>query len=141
MSVLAVELVPQGIIFGADRNITITDASGTQIRQGQTTRPKVLRWPNNRAIIGYAGLAEIQGVPTDQWLYDFIGRHFEPSDNRALAEALRSELRAAIPPEVRANEPLVIHIGTYRHAGTTPTPECWFITNAVDLNYTAQPDF
>jgi hypothetical protein len=43
MSILVVEVVSEGLIFGADRNITVT-------REGITTQPvelpKVLRWPS-----------------------------------------------------------------------------------------------
>lgn len=44
---------------------------------GHTQRPKVLRWPGRKAVIGYVGAAQVGGIPTDEWLYDFIGRHFE----------------------------------------------------------------
>lgn len=66
MSILLVELVLQGIIFGADRNISSEEKeikfedSGEErpfIEQHhfhfyQSPRPKVLRWPQRKALIG-----------------------------------------------------------------------------------------
>jgi hypothetical protein len=55
VSILVTRLVPEGLLFAADRNITQTlpQQSGYVLR-GQTQRPKVLKWPNRDAIIGYA---------------------------------------------------------------------------------------
>ena len=73
MSILLVEVVPEGILFVADRNVTAFQTVGGRIEsRGQSQRRKVLRWPDRTAIVGYVGEAEIGGVPTDDWLYDFI---------------------------------------------------------------------
>lgn len=53
MSILLVQLVPQGILFGADRNVTTEVSQGGHlVVQGQSQRPKVVKWPNREAIIG-----------------------------------------------------------------------------------------
>ena len=65
MSILLVEVVPQGLVFGADRNVTFTKQRMTESGNitieihGQNQRSKVLRWPNRKALVGYVGAAEI----------------------------------------------------------------------------------
>jgi hypothetical protein len=82
MSILVVQLVREGLLFGADRNITTTvrlgtGPQGTVIASGQAPRPKVLKWPNRPVVVGYVGRARIAGRYTDEWLYDFIGRNLD----------------------------------------------------------------
>ncbi len=79
MSIMVVQLANTGILFGADRNITsqvtLQNGSTAIVLTGQSQSPKVLKWPNQEVIVGYVGQAELAGIPTDQWLYSFIGRH------------------------------------------------------------------
>jgi len=65
VSILVVQLVSEGLLFGADRNVTTTVHQGATVASGQAPRPKVLRWPNRQAVVGYVGRAEIQAsTPT-----------------------------------------------------------------------------
>jgi hypothetical protein len=75
MSILVVQLVAEGLLLGADRNVTITVREGEVIASGQTQQPKVLKWPNREIVIGYVGRAELNEQPTYEWLYEFIGRN------------------------------------------------------------------
>ena len=58
-------MLPEGIVFAADRNITATTTRSTpggsfvEIVHGQSQRPKVLRWPNRKALVGYVGAGTI----------------------------------------------------------------------------------
>ena len=98
MSILLVEVVPQGLVFGADRNVTFTKQRMTESGNitieihGQNQRSKVLRWPNRKALVGYVGAAEIGKIPTDEWLYDFIGSHVDFISFEVLSESLRSKV-------------------------------------------------
>jgi len=66
MSILVVEVLSEGIIFGADRNITYTDVNGSTT-QG-TSRSKVFKWPTERFLFGFVGAATVGGLPMDEWL-------------------------------------------------------------------------
>lgn len=66
MSILVTHLVPQGLIFAADRNITTSISVPPITYIGQMQRPKVLKWPNADVIVVYVGA--IGGQPTDAWL-------------------------------------------------------------------------
>ena len=118
MSVLLIEIVPQGVIFGADRNIThsIEKNRGLVIEiRGQSQRAKVLRWPNRKALVGYIGAAEIGGLPTDEWLYDFIGEHLTFGSLETLARTISKELQEQRYLDERggAAERLIVHLAGF----------------------------
>jgi hypothetical protein len=149
MSILLVELVPQGIIFGADRNITseergtpefIDETDGKSYYEilhrhySQSPRPKVLRWPQRKALIGYVGEAQINGVPTDEWLYDFIGNHLKFDSFATLAESLRQSIehQRRIDEGNDAASPLIIHLAGFEEREGIQVPAVWVIRNEHD---------
>ena len=137
MSILIVHLVPQGLLFGADRNITAEirrEDGGIEIRvQGQSQRPKVLKWPNREAIVGYVGAAEIASMPTDLWLYQrLIGRNLAFPDFDTVAYSLQRELNACLASGDLAG-PLVVHLGGFEQVGSEWKPVVWFIRNTTGL--------
>lgn len=134
MSILVVKLVPEGILFGADRNITSgIIENGHPIVQGQSQRPKVLKWPNREAIIGYVGVASIENMPADLWLYhSFIGRNLTVGSFRELAETLKSKLNQEMASWPH-KEALIIHLAGFEKIRNEWTPVIWFIRNTTAL--------
>lgn len=139
MSILVVQVLPQGLIFGADRNVTFRrpplEANGrveVTVIQGQGQRPKVLKWPNNRALIGYVGAAQIAGIPMDEWLYEFIGRHFDFTSFEDLAKILGGEVEQwrSIDEGNNPAEPLVVHLGGFEEQQGHQVPVVWHLRNA-----------
>src|SRR6266542_1647579 len=89
VSILVTHLVPQGLIFAADRNVTSSISDPRATLMGQKQRPKLLKWPNADVLVVYVGAGAIGGKPTDLWLYDFIGRNLDDTDLATLALSLR----------------------------------------------------
>jgi hypothetical protein len=131
---MVVQLVGEGLLIGADRNVTTHVRAKGTVRVGQTRRPKVLKWPNRGVLVGYVGLAEIGTQATDEWLYGFIGRHLEDG-LETLAHALKYELESAIPRLSEA-QPLIIHLGGFESESQDDDwrPVVWFIRNTRTLN-------
>ena len=137
MSILMVRVVPQGIIFGADRNVTETRITKSPnlnvitITTGQTQKPKVMKWPNKKAIIGYTGVATIANIPTEEWLYDFIGRNLEFTDFSSLANKLKDEVEKQRKFDEGPNDSdaLLIHLGGFEERYSKILPTIWFIRN------------
>lgn len=150
MSLLIVELVPQGIIFGADRNISVESKKIVYEDKGeerpfieqhhyhfyQSPRPKVLRWPQRKALIGYVGEADIGGA-TDEWLYDFIGDNLNFESFKTLAESLRQRVQEQYRIEKERHYvesdnkflPLIIHLGGFEEKEGVQVPAVWVIRN------------
>jgi hypothetical protein len=105
VSILAVRLVPDGLIFGADCNVTsrwVLEDGGVLITaSGQSERPKVLNWPNREVIVGYVGAARIEHRATDEWLYRFIGGRLDFDDLASVAGTLTDPLRTVRPSGTR----------------------------------------
>ncbi len=138
MSVLLVHLVPQGILFGADRTITVslTQSQGGFVRElvGQTLRPKVLKWPNREFIIGYLGEGRVAGLPTDQWLTEnVIGRNLGDESLRSIAHALTDQLNAEME-RGRLRDHLLVHLAGFEYVGDFWRPEIWFVRNTAGLS-------
>jgi len=139
MSILLVEVVSEGIIFGADRNVTHSKPRQGKQRpieiRGQSQRPKVLRWPRRKALIGYVGAAQIGGIPTDEWLYDFIGDHLTFSNFADLSESLRASVEKQRSIDERGSEarPLIIHLGGFEKRDGVNVPVIWYIRNTYSV--------
>jgi hypothetical protein len=131
MSILAVHLVEQGLLFGADRNVTTTVGTDV-IFVGQAQRPKVLRWPNRDAIIGYVGQATIGDQMTDEWLFSYIGRNLGDVTFEDLATALAADLHACLEAG-DITSPLIIHLGGFELVDGTWHPRVWFLHNTAGL--------
>ena len=141
MSILIVQVVSQGMIFGADRNVTETSIDLTsggkllKVVYGQSQRPKVLRWPNNKALLGYAGVAEIARRFSDEWFYDFIGKNIWFNSLEELANMLNDEVedQRRIDEGNQPAQGLMIHLGGFVERENYLVPEVWFIRNAYAL--------
>jgi hypothetical protein len=137
MSILVVEVLPHGIIFGADRNVTTrtarSDARGRfiEVIYGQSQRPKVLRWPNRKALVGYVGVATVAGMPTDEWLYEYIGENLDFPSLEELAHDLsdRIQKQRSIDEGQRGPEPLVLHLAGFEERLAQQVPAVWYIRN------------
>jgi hypothetical protein len=140
MSIMAVRVVAEGILFATDRNVTVELPGASATRVGQSQRPKVLKWPNREVILAAVGLAWLEDQPMDQWLYDFIGRHLEPDQSLAdLAAALKDRLEFAVRREYPDNPSAVIlHLGGFSEREGQWTPEVWFVRNAHGLDEAGQ---
>lgn len=134
MSILVTHLVPQGLIFAADRNITTPISVPPITYIGQMQRPKVLKWPNADVIVVYVGAGAIGGQPTDAWLYDFIGRNLQFADLQTLAKSLTDDLNAALANgDLDARDSMILHLGGFEDVNGEWTPRIWFIHDTDGL--------
>lgn len=134
MSILVTHLVPQGLIFAADRNITTSISVPPVTYTGQMQRPKVLKWPNADVIVVYVGAGAIDGQPTDAWLYDFIGRNVCFADLDALAKSLTDDLNTALANgQLDPQDSLILHLGGFEDVNGEWTPRIWFIHDTAGL--------
>lgn len=141
MSVLVIEVVDKGIIFAADRNITTFFHDGTS---QQSQEPKVLKFPNCKAIIGYVGEARIRGISTYSWLKTFIEKFQDNSSIQEISEELAKELTKIWQENSYSNspEPLLIHIGGFKEEKEKFfIPTIWFIRNVYDMSIFSYKDF
>lgn len=138
MSVMVVQIVPEGIIIGADKQIKITeivkhDETGwpfENIRYDQ--RSKVMKWANGEIIMGYVGNARIDSnTRTDDWLKNFCERNKKYSSLQELCHKLKDELNEERIEEII--EPLIIHVAGFVDFEGIQIPQVFFIRNTYNL--------
>jgi hypothetical protein len=141
MSILVVQVLSQGIIFGADRNITTEYANGTT-RQKER-RPKVLMWPTDKFLFGFVGVATLGDLPMDEWL-ETLKRELEVFDS---LENIAQEVHKRVQEQRvkdegdKSAEGLIIHIGGFEKKDDLWLPFVWHIGNVYKLGrYGYLPD-
>jgi hypothetical protein len=130
MSILLSLYVKDGIVFAADKNVTLSDAkSGQQtVLEGDLT--KVLLWPNRKAVIGFVGLAELEDLSMDDWLRLFISETRDFQHLKDVADLLCERLQAKVP---KSKPHLLMHLGGFELIAGIHTPMLYLITNVIGL--------
>lgn len=129
MSILVVEVVAEGLLFAADRNMTETHQDGTTSQPIQ--QPKVLRWPRDDILLGYVGAARIAGQPMHEWL---AAERNEFAGVASLSE-LVPKLRDLVQQQRSSDEggepakALIMHVGGFTRVAGFWVPEIWYIRN------------
>jgi len=139
MSILLSSYYPEGIVFVADKNATIT-----QIRSGrkhvEPTATKVLAWPFQKAVVGFVGLGRLAGNLTmDEWMRIFVAETRDLHDIDKMAQRLRDRIQEDFDkdhPESAdiQNDHLVIHLGGFAARGNIQTPIMYHIWNHGDID-------
>lgn len=130
MSILVVEVTSEGMIFGGDKNVTSTYPDGTTKQEKQTE--KVLKWPNNQALIGFVGNGSISGKSTTDWMKEFIQANLNFTSLSDTAEKLRREVETQRLKDEGANRQargMIIHLGGFTKRDNIDVPEIYLITN------------
>jgi hypothetical protein len=136
MSVLIINIIPEGIIVGTDRLMRWTDHQGNV---GYSEGFKVMRWPNRRAIVGYVGTADLGGTGTRnstfEWLSDFIGENHDFGTLAELARTLSDRVQEQYNSMAFSEDELfLLELTGFRiEPDGTALPEVWHITNAHSI--------
>jgi hypothetical protein len=129
MSILVIEVLHEGVIFGADRNITTQYDDGTTRQESQSS--KVLTWPHEKCLFGFVGAATMGNLPMRDWLAA-IKDSFRDIDS---LEAIAGELHKKVQMQRdkddahKSPEPLIIHIGGFEKKDGFWVPVVWVIRN------------
>lgn len=139
MSILLSAYYPEGIVFVADKNATITHVPSGK-KHVEPTATKVLAWPFQNAIVGFVGLGRLSGGLTmDEWMQIFIAetREFDKIDK--VAYKLRDRIQEDFDKDylassdIRKNH-LVIHFGGFAKRDGVQTPVMYHIFNHGEID-------
>jgi hypothetical protein len=134
MSILLSAYYPEGIVFVADRNITVVKHIESRTKKYvESTDPKVFSWPRNKAIVGYVGLANLAGYNIDEWFRIFIAGTRDFEDISSLAEELRDQIQKDFSEDFSSCEvsdkQLIIHLGGFMKKEDVFVPVLFHIWN------------
>lgn len=138
MSILLSAYYPEGIVYVSDKNITLEmEATNGKKRYVEPTGTKVLSWPNNKAIIGYVGLASLASLTLEEYLRIFIAGTRDFSDIEQLANQLREQIQIDFSNDFATNEvddkQLIIHLGGFTKKENVYVPVLYHIWNYTGI--------
>lgn len=141
MSILVVEILSEGLLFGADRNITSTYPEGKT--EQKIVQPKVLKWPTDKFLFGFVGAAEVKGLPMDKWLYSIKNKFETKASLGEIAQEFQKEIQEQRLRDEGDNpaQPLIIHIGGFEKKSDIWLPNVWHIGNVHKLGLYSYMDF
>lgn len=141
MSILVIEVLSEGLIFGADRNITGVYGDGTTAQID--LYPKVMKWPHNNTLFGYVGAAQMGGVPMHEWLSTLDDDFQDLSNLEEMANKSHDRVQAQRDKDdsERNPEPLAIHLGGFARKDNHWVPHVWHIGNIYKLGQYGYLDF
>lgn len=138
MSVLLSSYYPEGIVFAADKNATITNIP-SGVKHVEPTATKVLSWLFQKAIVGFVGLGRLAGITMDEWMRILIAETRELGDIDKVAHRLRDRIQEDFdkdypaPADVR-DKHLVIHLGGFATRSGIQTPVMYHIWNHGEID-------
>lgn len=132
MSILVVECLSEGLIFGGDRNITITTPDGSTTQKSD--HPKVLKWPNDNYLFGFVGAAQIAAMPMHEWLSTLTEEFRSKTSLKDIVVELNNKVKTQriIDEGNSPAQPLIIHIGGFEKKDNYWIPQVWFIRNVYE---------
>jgi len=133
MSILLSAYYPEGIVFVADKNATITPRSSGR-KYVKSTATKVLAWPRQQAAVGFVGLGTLACYTMDEWMRVFIAgtRDFDDIDSMAheLRDRIESDFQRDFPPKTDlTRKQVIIHLGGLAIKGNVSVPVMYHIRN------------
>lgn len=143
MSFLIIEINSKGLIFGADKNVTTTNLLDGSTHQNTKTE-KVLKWNNEKALVGFVGQGRIGNLTTKEWLENFITNNPNFTSLKEISSKLKDEVekQTRIDNGINKPEPLIIHLGGFeKSANGISSPEVYLITNVWGLGAKGYEDF
>ena len=140
MSILLSAYYPEGIVFVADKNATISHipSMGSK-RYVEATATKVLSWPRQKAIIGFVGLGMLAGLPLYEWMRVFIAstRNFKDIAKLAykLKDAIQQDFQIDYPDGTDISDcQLIIHLGGFIKKQGVHVPVMFHIWNHAGID-------
>jgi len=135
MTLVITELSSLGIAMAADTAITIpiNPPNGQTYYRVLRGGVKLLPVPTLCAGISYWGLANLAGIPTDDWLREFLTRNQGNINSLAgLANQLQIELRQcirAVNLQRFPNGSFGVHLAGFVNSASGPLPAFYHIHN------------
>jgi hypothetical protein len=131
MTLVLTELSPLGIAMAADSAVTYTQTH-TGLRYAMPNAAQKLQVvPHLNAGVSCWGLGTIGGVPTDQWLSNFIDSSTPLATLQSFADELARQLNAQVPPgasgRTLGENNIGFHLAAFEDCGETPTPSFYHI--------------
>lgn len=137
MTILLINIVPEGILFGADSLVTTTNTiTGAVVRQ--RSEAKIAKLEKRNMLIGYAGAAKLNGDDTLQALLSIIDGVKDNATVSEVSHRIFNELQTQaiqefpdkpMQTEILDQHGLLVHLAGFVKSKHGPIPQIWFVRN------------
>ena len=128
MTLLLTELSPFGIAMAADSAVTHTNYQSGLSYAIPNAASKLQVVPHLNAGTSCWGLGDIAGIPTDQWLSNFIGSGTSLTSLQSFAVELARQLNnCQVPLNISGDSRLGFHLAGFEDYNGVPTPSFYHI--------------
>ena len=127
MTLVLTELSSFGIAMAADSTVTRTQTQTGLSYAIPNAAQKLRAVPHLNAGISCWGLGTIAGIPTDQWLSNFINSNTSLTTLQSFANELARQLNAQVPPNTSGVSRPGFHLAAFENYNGTPTPSFYHI--------------
>lgn len=130
MSAILIRIFATGIVFGADRNVTVDD-----ICDGSVTTTKVCKSDDGKILIGNIGAAKLGGTWALQVIKEIVDSH-EGSPLSKIAKEVSSGVYHQRLEDDKKKDitPQIVNIAGFEERDGVLVPECWYISNCYELD-------
>jgi len=141
MSILLSAYFPEGIVFAADKNLTLLYGIPGNLQQdvevGATT--KVIPWGHRKAVVGYCGIGQLVGLSMEEWLRQFAAKTRDFDDLDKIANQMRDEIQRDFdqdyPDGIDIDSTgLIVHLGGFRYESDIAVPSMYLISNVPGMD-------
>src|SRR5918992_3048508 len=127
MTLILTELTAHGIAMAADSMVTSTYLATGLSHTSPDAAVKLQVVQHLGAGISCWGMGEINGVPTDNWLTNFITQNTNCTSLGSFATALANELNTTVEPNPAGESRLGFHLAGFEDCQGVPTPSFFHI--------------
>jgi len=127
MTLVLTELSPLGIAMVADSAVTHTQRLTGLTYAIPNAAQKLQVISHLSAGISCWGLGDIAGVPTDQWLSNFINSSAQLNTLQSFANELARQLNVQVSPNTSGTSRLGFHLAAFEDYNGIPTPSFYHI--------------
>jgi hypothetical protein len=130
MSAILIRIFASGIVFGADKNVTVDG-----VCDGSQTTAKICKSEDGRILIGNIGAAKLGGA----WALEQI-KEVVDSYAGAPLSTIAKEVRSGVYQQRLEDDknkeitPQIVNIAGYEERDNVLVPECWYISNCYELD-------
>lgn len=127
MTVIWVEVTPQGVLIGGDKHRTHMIG---RVITGYSVVTKVFKTPNRKIIVGAAGLGKFGGKDKSEWLKEKIVP-LQDQPIETIAQSVYADIVTTYDAEFRNGQPqgFIVDIAGYRKDGEIWVPAIYYIIN------------
>lgn len=130
MSAILIRVFAEGIVFGADRNVTVDGKC-----DGTVTVPKICKSRDSRVLIGNIGVTNLGGFNALDQIKEVVDS-FEGERLSKIAKEVQSGVyqQRLIDDRGKKIRPQIVSIAGYEERDGAVVPECWYISNCYELD-------